>query len=106
MALSGESNLSPLYFAIAGSPAHPNWIISNNANPPTSQTWETAEAGSAVGFFPHGTVAQLRATGGLRNPVLWLLTTAGKVYKGAVTDGKVSQWEQVSGASAKSARCS
>lgn len=47
--------------------------------------------------FPHGTVAQLRATAGLRNPVLWLLTTAGKVYKGRVVEGKVSQWEPVLG---------
>ena len=98
MALKGESGLTPRYFAVEG-PAgstKPDSVVTSSANPPTSQSWVSAETGSAIGFFSHSTIAELRSTGGLRNPVLWVLTTAGKVYKGAVTGGKVSTWIPVS----------
>lgn len=99
MALSGESGLAPLYFAIQGASnsTGPDSIIASSTNPPKGTTWVPAETGAAVGIFPHKTIAEIRSTGGLRNPILWLLTTSGKIYKGAVTAGKVSAWTQVSG---------
>jgi hypothetical protein len=99
MALDGEGGLAPLYFAIQGrgDMTQPDSVIMSSVNPPTGQGWVPVETGQAVGFFPHFAVAEIRSTGGLRNPVLWILTTSGAVYKGAVTGGKVSEWTQVHG---------
>jgi hypothetical protein len=102
MALKSESPFAPLYFAVESPPNQTaDVIVTSTLNPPNGSSWVGAEAASAAGFFDsttHGRVARIQSTGGIGNPVLWVGTTLGQLYKGAVTGGKVSAWQSVSGA--------
>jgi hypothetical protein len=108
-ALPGQSVASPWYFAMATSsivegtttlpPADRIYAAFNN--PPTRQGWIDVETGNALGFFPHGTVLQVRASGGFQNAVLWVVAVDAQgyrqVYKGNWVNGAVTQWNLASG---------
>jgi len=98
-ALKGESLVTPQYFAIEGQAIpnnQPDAIVMSTANPPTPTSW--IEPGNAQNRFPHGTIVSLTSSGGVRNPLLWVVTTDGKIHKGQfdIRTGHLSQWSPAS----------
>ena len=95
MSLPGES-ANPAFYVTSESPPHSRTdvIVKNTASQPTASTWQRLEA-SGIGF-PLNQVAQIRSSGGIKNPVFYVLTASGKVYKGSLENGLVKRWNSVS----------
>src|SRR5664279_1961088 len=104
------ASAGPMYFAAWSPPNQPDFIGTlsinpanppNSASPPSAIYWAPISLGIPNAFFfdpsQHGRVAQLQSTGGLVNPVVWVVTTTGKLFKASVNNGQVSAWEAVSG---------
>jgi len=95
MSLPGKS-AKPAFYVTSESPPHStkDMIVKNTANPPTASTWKALEASGIS--FPLNQVAQIRSSGGIKNPVFYVLTVSGKVYKGSLQNGLVKKWNSVS----------
>jgi hypothetical protein len=98
MALKTEQVSAPIYFAVETPPqSSTDLIVKSSTNPPSTPGW--VSAGAAANFFAAGTIMQLRSSGGinLNNTVLWVLTSAGQVYRGTFVAGQLSNWVLASG---------
>ncbi len=100
MALNGETVAAPAYFAVELFPNNQSdAIVSSSANPPTLQSWAPIETGQAQNFFGHGMIASVASSGGLANPLLWVVTKDGKIFKGALKKAlRNKQWNSASSA--------
>lgn len=94
MSLPGKS-AEPAFYVTSESPptSTKDVIVKNTASPPTASSWTALEASPS---FALNQVAQIRSSGGLKDPVFYVLTVSGKVYKGSLQNGLVKKWNSVS----------
>ena len=96
MALSSETASAATYFALQRPSIAPDGIVTATISGSAAPTWTAVETGNAKGLFGDD-VLQLKASGGITNPILWVVTGHGKVFQGSVVNGQVAQWVSVSG---------